>query len=358
MMRLSVLIIGFFCLAQAVAAPEKKPGLVTVTEVVAHRMREEIPLSATAEALQESPLSPRLSGVVKEVFVEEGKRVEAGDRILSLDSVIARLEVVSAQAGLDEAIARHREAVRQKNEYQSLRRNKAVAASLLASAEADEEIAQASIAKQRAEVKRLEELLSRHLLTAPFSGIVAEKNVETGQWVKAESGVVKLVALDRIRIRASIPQRFYPRIAPDLKARIRFDSLPGEEFIGKVDSMVAAGNRNTRTFPLLLLLDNPNNRIAPGMSARIFIELSGEQQPSIMLPRDAVVLKADGSRVVWRVTGSDEPYKVKQVSVVTGRTQDNLVEILDSSLKVGDRVVLLGNENLRPGQSVKIGKVD
>lgn len=358
MMKLSVLIIGFLCMAHAIAAPPKKPGLVTVTEVVEQKMREEIPLSGTAEALQESQLSPRLSGVVKEVFVEEGKRVEAGERILSLDSVIAKLDVASARAGLDEAIARHREAVRQKNEYQSLRRNKAVAASQLASAVAEEEIAQASIAKQRAEVERLEELLSRHLLTAPFSGVIAEKNVETGQWVKAESGVVKLVALDRIRIRASIPQRFYPRIKPELKTRIRFDSLPGEEFTGTLASMVAAGNRNTRTFPLLLLLDNRENRIAPGMSARIFIELSGEQQPSIMLPRDAIVLKADGSRVVWRVTGSDEPFKVKQVSVVTGRTQDNLVEILDSSLNVGDRVVLLGNENLRPGQSVTIGKAD
>ncbi|MEW8429484.1 MAG: efflux RND transporter periplasmic adaptor subunit [gamma proteobacterium symbiont of Ctena orbiculata] len=357
-MKLSVLIIGFLFMAHAIAAPPKKPGLVTVTEVVEQKMREEIPLSGTAEALQESQLSPRLSGVVKEVFVEEGKRVEAGERILSLDSVIAKLDVASARAGLDEAIARHREAVRQKNEYQSLRRNKAVAASQLASAVAEEEIAQASIAKQRAEVERLEELLSRHLLTAPFSGVIAEKNVETGQWVKAESGVVKLVALDRIRIRASIPQRFYPRIKPELKTRIRFDSLPGEEFTGTLASMVAAGTRNTRAFPLLLLLDNRENRIAPGMSARIFIELSGEQQPSIMLPRDAIVLKADGSRVVWRVTGSDEPFKVKQVSVVTGRTQDNLVEILDSSLNVGDRVVLLGNENLRPGQSVKIGKAD
>ncbi|MEW8440006.1 MAG: biotin/lipoyl-binding protein, partial [Candidatus Thiodiazotropha taylori] len=120
MIKPSVLIIGFLCVAHAVAAPPKKPGLVTVAEVVAQQMREEIPLSGTAEALQESQLSPRLSGVVKEVFVEEGKRVEAGDRILSLDSVIAKLEVVSAQAGLDEAIARHREAVRQKNEYQSL----------------------------------------------------------------------------------------------------------------------------------------------------------------------------------------------------------------------------------------------
>ncbi|MEW8495137.1 MAG: efflux RND transporter periplasmic adaptor subunit, partial [Candidatus Thiodiazotropha taylori] len=216
-MKLSVLIIGLLCITNAIAAPPKKPSLVTVTEVVEQNLREEIPFSGTAEALQQSPLSPRLSGVVNEVFVEEGQRVEAGEKILSLDSVIARLEVVSAKAGLDEAIARHREAVRQKNEYQSLRRNKAVAASQLASAVADEEIALASIAKQRAEVKRLEELLSRHQLTAPFSGIVAEKNVETGQWVKAESGVVKLVALDRIRIRASIPQRFYSRIEPDLK---------------------------------------------------------------------------------------------------------------------------------------------
>lgn len=183
------------------SAPPEKSSPVTVVEVVTQSLREEIPLTATAEAVRESSISSRIEGVVEGVFVDEGDWVEAGQNILVLDRAIAKIEVESAQARVEEAIARHKHAKRQKNEYQSLIDRQHVSASTLASALSDEEAAKASVTRQRAELMRFKELLSRHTLSAPFSGILAKKFVETGQWVKADSGVVKLVAMDTIRIK-------------------------------------------------------------------------------------------------------------------------------------------------------------
>lgn len=341
----------------AVASPDG-PVPVKVAKVVEAFVNQTIPLAGSADPLRESEISPRVAGVVDEILVNEGDWVEAGEKILSLDSVIAEIEVASATAKVDEAIARHKDATRQVKEFQSLIDQKAVATTSLESAIADEEATMAAVARQRAELMRHEELLSRHTLTAPFSGVVADKHVEAGQWVDADSAVVKLVALDRIRIRASLPQRYYRQVDLAAAARIIFDALPDKVFSGRPSSLVAVGKQSTRSFPVLFDLDNPDHLIAPGMSARIFIELAGSQTKALLVPRDAVVLKADNSRIVWRVTEADGDSKVKPVKLLTGRVQGDMVEVLDSTLVAGDTIVLLGNENLRPDQAVKLTKTD
>ncbi len=349
-MKLAIAL-SIFLLPLVLGATEK-PSPVTVTEVIAETLREEIPLLGSAEALRETALSPRVAGVVEQLFVTEGDFVEAGNRVLTLDSAIAEIEVAAAQARLEEAIARHKDAVRLKAEYQSLLERNAVATTSLASAVADEEAAQASVDRQRAELRRFRELLSRHTLSAPFTGVVAQQRVEAGQWVKQDDAVVRLVDLDRIRIRGSLPQRYYGRIARDSDLRIEFDALPGETRHARPSALVAVGNRDTRSFPLLIELDNREHRIAVGMSARIFIELAGSESKALLVPQDAIVLKPDGQRIVWRVIESGGQHKVEPVTLFRGRTQGSRVEVLQSTLAAGDRIVLLGNENLRPGQAV------
>jgi RND family efflux transporter MFP subunit len=345
-------------LSDSLAAPGDKPSAVTTVEVVSQPLQEEIPLAGTAEALRESLLSSRVAGVVNEVHVSEGDWVAAGQLILSLDPAIAELEIAAARARVEEAIARQKDAQRRKAEYQSLINRNAVASTSLASAVADEQAARAAVSRQRAELRRFEELLSRHALQAPFAGIVAEEHVEAGQWVKVDSLVVKLVALDRVRVRAALPQRYFRRIDKEAEARVVFDALPHEVFSGKAMTLVGVGNQATRSFPLLIELDNAQYRIAPGMSARIFIELSGDKAKALLVPRDAVLLRADGSRIVWKVNQVEGKYQVQAVKLLVGRSMNGLVEVLDGELRAGDRIVLLGNENLRPGQAVQPQPVD
>jgi len=73
----------------------------------------------------------------------------------------------------------------------------------------------------------------------------------------------------------------------------------------------------------------------------------------LLVPRDAVVLRADSSRIVWKVNQVDGNYRVEAVKLLVGRSKNGLVEVLEGELSAGDRIVLLGNENLRPGQAVQ-----
>lgn len=347
-------LIAFVGFQSADAAPPGKPSLVTTVEVVSKAMMQELPLSASTEALRDSSLSPRIEGLVEAVFVQEGDWVEAGQKLLSLDPTLAQLDVASARARVDEALALHKDARRQAAEFRSLKDRKHVAKTSLASAEAAEEATKAALASERAAIKRLQELLERHTLKAPFEGIVAQKSVEVGQWVKTDTSAIQLVALNKVRIRASVPQHHYSQIARDAKVRIVFDALPGQSFSGDLASLVAVANQSTRSFPVLIDLENPENLIAPGMSARVYVQLKGGESEALLVPRDAVVLKADGSRLVWRVQKQDEQTKVNPVTVSIGRAVGGQLEILDSSLKPGEQIILLGNESLRPGQSVVV----
>lgn len=337
----------------SLAAPPSKPKPVVTTQVVERPLLEEASLLGSAEVLRESAISPRLAGVVERIHVAEGDVIEAGQTLLELDSALAQLDVSSARAQVDEALARHKDAQRRKSEYQSLINSRAVASTSLASAVADEQATRAAVRRQRAELKRAEEVLSRHTLVAPFSGLVVDKRVETAEWVKVDSPVITLVALDRIRVRAAVSQRYYRNIQPGAAVRVIFDALPGKTFNGNVTALVAVGERTTRSFPLLIELASAQRQIAPGMSARVFVELSTGQHNALLVPRDAVVLKADGSRVVWKVSQAKDKSTVTPVPLQIGRSQDDLVEVLDSSLKAGDSIVLLGNESLRPGMAVK-----
>lgn len=130
------------------------------------------------------------------------------------------------------------------------------------------------------------------------------------------------------------------------------DALPGETFAGTVTALVSVGSAQTRSFPVLIDMDNRQRRLAPGMSARVFVALQARQSDVLVVPRDALVLRADGSRIVWRVREEDGQYRAYASNVLIGRALGDQVELLDSDLSPGDRIVLLGNENLRPGQAV------
>jgi RND family efflux transporter MFP subunit len=221
------------------------------------------------------------------------------------------------------------------------------------SAETRVDMTAAALAAEQATLARAEEVRRRHRLAAPFAGMIVSRDAEVGEWVKRDEAAVELVALDRLRIRATLPQADYARVGRGARAEIQFDALPGEQLEGEVFARVASGDDRSRTFPILIDLPNPERMLAPGMSARVRIDLSGGEGEVLTVPRDAVVSRADGSREVWRVQTEDGLLKAYPVNVQVGRSGGDRLEVDAAGLTAGDRVVMLGNEQLKPGQTVR-----
>jgi RND family efflux transporter MFP subunit len=354
MSKLIISISILYCLlayvpAQAEDAP---PSPVVLTEVIQKKLQREVRLSGSSIPWRRVWLSPQVEGQVSKLLVDDGTWVKTGALVLKLDTRLAEIDIDIAKARIDGAKARLLDAQRQRDDLSKLKKNRHVSETAFETALTNVEVTTAELAQAQAELARARELLKQHAVFAPFAGMVVSKQLEVGQWVKPGENLIELLAIDTLRLRVLLPQRYFPLVATGSKARIRFDAIREREFTGSVLARIALGNENSRSFPLLIDIPNPKRHLAPGMSAQIWIEFN-ESATVLMLPRDAIITKSDGSQLVWQVKEKDGILKAFPLTIETGRHQDEWVEILSNKLQLGERVVLLGNENLRPGQAVK-----
>ena len=313
------------------------------------------PLAGTVTAFKRASLATREQGYIEAVLVDEGDRVKQGDPLLSLDRELSDIALRRVTAELDEARARLRESRRQRAEAARLRAQNHIAETTLAALAAEVEVNLAVVARLGAELARQQAINRRQTLSAPFAGVITRKMAEAGQWADTRVAVFELMALDPLRIEARAPQAYFNRIAVGAPVTIKYDALPGREFSAAVTAKVPVSDPGTRAFPLMVRVDNGAGLLTPGMSARVFITLSGPDQGATLLaPGDAILLKPDGGRTLWRVESTALGETVAPVSVEIGNTRLDEVEIAAGAIQAGDRVVVKGNELLRPGQRVRI----
>ena len=120
-------------------------------------------------------------------------------------------------------------------------------------------------------------------------------------------------------------------------------------------NLIPQSRDGARTFPFWLEIPNTENRLAPGMSAEVQLAVEQDTQPVLLVPNDALVRRADGSTLLWVVRENGEGVGVVQpAQVLAGRSSKGLREVDSAALRVGDLVVVRGNESLRPNQPVNV----
>ena len=222
----------------------------------------------------------------------------------------------------------------------------------LVDAELSRAIAERSGAQ--ASIALAEDELQRHLIKAPFSGVVSRKQTELGSWVSPGDALLELNEVAILRITAPLPQHLFNRVRQGSEVTLEFTALPGEKISAEVSRKVNVANPTSRTLPLLIDLANPDNSLAPGMSVDVTVQLSEGNKEVLWVPADALVQQASGAILLWKVVDQNEQLNVVPVPVKTGRRRSGQVEITDGSVSAGDRVVEQGNERMRPGLPIRI----
>lgn len=340
------------CFAEA---QENRAIPVKITRPVVAPVYEELPLTGSVTTRRLSRLSPEVAGLVARLHVDEGDEVRQGDALLELDRVIAEIDRDSAAARVKEAQARLKEAVRQKNEAAQLVAKKHIPPTRHDAALAAVEVDTAALERLKKELQRQEEIIARHTIHAPFDGVITQKMVEQGEWVKIDTPLFELTEIGRLRVNVPVPQFYFDDVQLGTPVRLAFDAYPGRSFPAEVTMKVPMSNETARTFPVRIDLDNSDRLIAPGMSARVLFQLgNAASEQALLLSQDALVRKPDGSELVWVIRPDGEGMKASQVAVSTGRAYRENIEITAGDVQAGDRVVVRGNEILRPGQLVEI----
>jgi len=221
-----------------------------------------------------------------------------------------------------------------------------------------ERIAQgrAQVGAQEAEVEKLKDQIKKYTVITRFAGYVVAEHTEAGAWVNQGDPVADIVALDEVDIEAYVPENAIPFVRVGEEVRVEIPALPNELITGKIISINPQADTRARTFPVLVRVTNEigdgGPKIKSGMMGRAVLP-TGPLRKAMLVPKDALVL--GGPRPIVYVTGPDpmkpEVTVVRPVPVVPGIASGSLIEV-DGELHVGQTVVTLGNERLRPGDAV------
>ena len=340
--------------ASLVHGQEEKAIPVKIVKTIIAPVHEELPLTGSVTTRRLSRISPEVAGLVATLHVDEGDEVKQGDTLLELDKVLAGIDSAAARARVKEAEARLKEAVRQKDEAAELVAKKHIPATRHEATLAIVEMDTAVLERLKKELNRREEIVSRHVIKAPFDGVITQKMIEKGEWVSIDTPLLELAEINLLRVNVPVPQFYFNDLQLGTPVRLTFDAYPGRDFLAEVTMKVPMSNVSTRTFPVKIDLDNSERLLAPGMSARVIFQLNDASELSLLLPQDAVVRKPDGSESIWVIQPGRGSLTARQVQVRTGRSYRENIEITAGEVQAGDRVVVRGNEILRPGQRVEI----
>ena len=354
MTRLFTAISGImFALFSSAGLSQSDPTPVAVYYPKEEVLNATIDLSGNIVAEQDAQLAPLESGLVNAIFVDSGDKVKAGQKLLSLDSTIAKLQLAQVKANLKSATVQLTEAKRQLDEVVSLAKRKVVADSLLAERKAALANAEAGLANASAQMSLQQEVVNRHVLTAPFDGVIARRNVDVGEWVSQQSQIFQLVSNNSLRLIADLPQEHLLTLKENEEMRVIVipDVIKDMRLELTLSQIVTVSESLSRT--VQIRIDLPDKKeLIPGMSARVRIELFSEAEGLTWIPGTALKRHPDGGKSVFIV----EDGRAKRIKVKYLRTRLNQIAV--TGLPPKSAVVVTGAELLRDGQPVKVTKTE
>lgn len=311
---------------------------VETRQVVPQRFVEVVSLTGTVEANRDVRVSAEESGVIRQVFVEKGSVVRAGQPIARIDDRILRSQVeqAAAQASLARETWERRKRLYEEDGI----------GSELAYLEAKYAAEQAE-----ANVSTLRQRLERTVVTAPISGVLDERSVEVGTMVGSGTHVARIVELDPVKITAGVPERYATDVDVGSRATVRFDVLDGQSFDGVISYVGSAVNPRNRTFPVEFTLPNPGRAIKPEMVADVEVTRR-TLDSALVVPQEALVRVEEGY-VVFVVVEEGGEMVADQRIVTLGPSQRNEV-VVTRGLQPGDELIVLGQKQVAAGDRVRV----
>lgn len=298
---------------------------------------------------------PKTGGRLVSVNVQLGDRVTQGQLIAKIEDreIVEQVRQAEASQQVAEATIRQREAdlalaqtsvERSRNLFgrQLLpRQTLDDAEARYQAAVAQLDLARAQLAQNDARLQELKINLANTLVTSPVTGFVAKRHVDAGAWVSQQAPIASVVAISNLRLVSNIVEKDLRMVNVGDSAQVEVDAYPGEKFAGRIARLAPVLDPATRTAEMEVEIPNADNRLKPGMYARV--SLTVEERPNALLvPRPAVV-DYEGQRGVWMAT---EDRKARFVPLEIGLEASDRVEV-QKGLEEGDQIVVTGAASLR-----------
>jgi RND family efflux transporter MFP subunit len=208
-------------------------------------------------------------------------------------------------------------------------------------------VAQAEVARREAMLGTMRKRFDDTTIRAPFAGQIAKRHLNAGEYVKENTPVFTLVALDPLKYTGTVPERFAPELSTGQRFELSVEAYAGQTFAGQVTRISPAVEVQTRSLALEGRVGNADNRLRPGFFAKGLV-LTRKDTAAAFVPAEAVVYFVGISKVFVVANG-----KVEERVVRAGSRQGALVEILDG-VKPGETVAVSNLSQLFNGAPVTL----
>ncbi|MFP8874557.1 MAG: efflux RND transporter periplasmic adaptor subunit, partial [Myxococcota bacterium] len=297
-------------------------------------------------------VAAQVSGEITEITADEGAAVEAEAVVLKIDPERRTLEHANQEAQVAQANAQRDEAERNLERIERLRSRNAVSQAQMDTADTGLRLARARLEAAQARLGLAERALRDATVTAPFSGLIARRHVNAGEFVSVGQPLFDLVTLDPVEVEFFLPEADSSRVRIGVPVEVRVAPYPDEIFSARVTVISPTIDSQTRTLRVKALIDNADGRLRPGLFARADLGVA-ERSGVPMVPEDAILQRSDGS-VLFRMT---EDSRVERIRVETGVYKDGLIEVV-SGVAPGDEIVVRGQTKLIHGSRVSVRETD
>jgi len=316
--------------------------------------------SAKMKGSNDVTITPQASGQLMKICVTEGQQVKKGQTLFIIDSRNARLELEAAQANLQAAKAQENSAKLEYESNKNLFDKKIVSSYMLSNSENAYKQAQAAVAQARAAVNRAKVELGFCTITAPVSGVTGSIPVRVGDQVSPMSELTILSGNTTMYAEFSVNEAIIEEMvhyginADEMDKYIA--KLPEATFVmkngtkyphkGRVVSLTGVVNSETGSLTAKVSFPNPDGHLYSGIQGTIVMSFA--EKNVIVIPQSAVVRLQDKSQV-YKVKADSTATAVEIKTLDTGNGKDFIVT---TGLKVGEKIISTGANNVTEGQKV------
>jgi membrane fusion protein (multidrug efflux system) len=285
-------------------------------------------------------------GVIKKLLVDEGSRVQKGDLLLEIDDETFRLEVEESRASLKEALSRLKHSQSRLKRMTELFEQGVIGQQEFDDAQNQTSLNQAVVENIRAKLSRSKEALNDTRVIAPMDGVVSERMVSPGEYVKEGADLMKIVDSNPLKLTFTLPEKSSGKIKEGQKVLVTTRVYRDQTFEGEIYFINPKLDPDTRTIEVKAWVDNSDYKLKPGYFVTVNVLLG--KQRSLTLPESAVLVR-EGAIVVMAVVNDVITYK----QVTPGVRFDGRVEILDG-ITPEDNIVVSGRSEITEGTKVTI----
>jgi membrane fusion protein, multidrug efflux system len=368
----------------AAAPPEPTPVSIRAAQVESRSIDRFLRVTGSLAADEQADVAAETGGRVIGTPVERGTRVTAGAVLIRIspaeaDATLREADANAAQleARLGLAAGQTFDAVRVPDvlnakasldwaEAEFSRIKALLDQKVVSPAEYEQRLTQMQAARQqyqaalnaaqqsfrslqaaRARVDLARKSAADTVVRAPFSGIVAERLVSTGDYVTRGMKIATVVRIDPVRVELTVPEQYLSLVTVGQLVRLTVDAYPEEVFTAKVRFVSPALKKDQRALTVEAVAQNADNRLKPGLFATALLQQPAAA-PALLVPASAVETVAGTSRV-YVIAGT----KVEERIVTIGEKLGDRLE-LASGVKPGERVAANPRGKLADGARVQL----